>query len=152
MGTMATLRGTYPRVTRQFGKPVSFLGRIGDHTLFYGRALGGVPHAMVHFRREIIRLIAEISMGAGTLAMIGGTVVIVGFLTLATGGVLLITVDDLAGRSLLSALEAETPQAAPSPHQQPKPHRPPSPPLHSTRRLRLPAPRSPLCPPPRRAV
>jgi phospholipid/cholesterol/gamma-HCH transport system permease protein len=42
----------------------------------------------VHYRREIIRLIAEISMGAGTLAMIGGTVVIVGFLTLAAGGTL----------------------------------------------------------------
>jgi phospholipid/cholesterol/gamma-HCH transport system permease protein len=90
MGTMATLRGTYPRVTQQLGKPVSFLGRIGDHTLFYGRALGGVPHATIHFRKEIIRLIAEISMGAGTLAMIGGTVVIVGFLTMATGGVLAI--------------------------------------------------------------
>jgi phospholipid/cholesterol/gamma-HCH transport system permease protein len=90
MGTMATLRGTYPRVTHQLGKPVSFLGRIGDHTLFYGRALGGVPHATIHFRKEIIRLIAEISMGAGTLAMIGGTVVIVGFLTMATGGVLAI--------------------------------------------------------------
>ena len=37
---------------------------------------------------EIIRLIAEISMGAGTLALIGGTVVIVGFLTLAAGGTL----------------------------------------------------------------
>ncbi|BBY32647.1 ABC transporter permease [Mycolicibacter minnesotensis] len=36
----------------------------------------------------MIRLIAEISMGAGTLAMIGGTVVIVGFLTLAAGGTL----------------------------------------------------------------
>ena len=47
-----------------------------------------MPHAAVHFRKEIIRLIAEISMGAGTLAMIGGTVVIVGFLTLATGGTL----------------------------------------------------------------
>ena len=42
----------------------------------------------LHFRKEIIRLIAEISMGAGTLAMIGGTVVIVGFLTLAAGGTL----------------------------------------------------------------
>jgi phospholipid/cholesterol/gamma-HCH transport system permease protein len=90
MGTLAMLRGTYPRFTRQFGKPVGVLSRIGDHTLFYGRALGGVPHAMIHFRTEVIRLIAEISMGAGTLAMIGGTVVIVGFLTLATGGVLAI--------------------------------------------------------------
>ncbi|MCV7110866.1 ABC transporter permease, partial [Mycolicibacterium setense] len=41
-----------------------------------------------HYRREIIRLVAEISMGAGTLAMIGGTLVIVGFLTLAAGGTL----------------------------------------------------------------
>jgi phospholipid/cholesterol/gamma-HCH transport system permease protein len=88
MGTSTILHSTYPRLTAQIKKPVSFLGRIGDHALFYGRALAGVPHATVHFRREIIRLIAEISMGAGTLAMIGGTLVIVGFLTMATGGVL----------------------------------------------------------------
>src|SRR5947209_92214 len=88
MGTMTILKSTYPRLTRQFRKPTDLLGRIGDHVLFYIRALGGVPHAAVHFRKEIIRLIAEISMGAGTLAMIGGTVVIVGFLTLAAGGTL----------------------------------------------------------------
>src|SRR6185312_3917304 len=56
--------------------------------MFYGRAIGGCPHAFIHYRREVIRLIAEISMGAGTLAMIGGTLVIVGFLTLAAGGTL----------------------------------------------------------------
>ncbi|MDO3634913.1 MlaE family ABC transporter permease [Mycolicibacterium arseniciresistens] len=90
MGTLTTLRATYPRIAKQFSRPVGTLSRIGDHTMFYGRALAGTPHATVHFRKEIIRLIAEISMGAGTLAMIGGTVVIVGFLTLATGGVLAI--------------------------------------------------------------
>ena len=89
--TIKVLRATYPRTFRALGqwrKPVDALGRIGDHTMFYGRALAGVPHAAVHFRREVVRLIAEISMGAGTLAMIGGTVVIVGFLTLAAGGTL----------------------------------------------------------------
>lgn len=90
MGTMTILRSTYPRLTRQFNKPVSTLSRIGDHTLFYLRAVAGTPHAALHYRKELVRLIAEISMGAGTLAMIGGTVVIVGFLTLATGGVLAI--------------------------------------------------------------
>ncbi len=69
---------------------MAWLSGIGDHALFYGRAIAGVPHASVHFRKEIIRLIAEISMGAGTLAMIGGTLVIVGFLTLAAGGTLAI--------------------------------------------------------------
>ncbi|MGV0745923.1 MlaE family ABC transporter permease [Mycolicibacterium sp. XJ870] len=90
MGTMTSLRSTYPRLTKQFNKPVSTMSRIGDHTLFYIKALAGTPHAALHYRKELVRLIAEISMGAGTLAMIGGTVVIVGFLTLATGGVLAI--------------------------------------------------------------
>jgi phospholipid/cholesterol/gamma-HCH transport system permease protein len=78
----------YPRLTRQLRRPLGTFSRIGDHKIFYGRAIAGTPHATIHFRKEIIRLIAEISMGAGTLAMIGGTVVIVGFLTLAAGGTL----------------------------------------------------------------
>lgn len=82
------LQAVYPRVARQFRRPVTAMGRIGDHTLFYGRAIATTPFAFSHYRREVIRLIAEISMGAGTLAMIGGTVVIVGFLTLAAGGTL----------------------------------------------------------------
>lgn len=85
---MAATRTLYPRLTKQLARPVGTLSRIGDHTSFYGRALAGVPHAAVHYRKEIIRLVAEISMGAGTLAMIGGTIVIVGFLTLAAGGTL----------------------------------------------------------------
>src|SRR6201995_4117147 len=84
------LRAVYPRLTRQFQRPVASLGRLGDHTLFYRKALAGGPFAATHYTREVVRLIAEISMGAGTLAMIGGTVVIVGFLTLAAGGTLAI--------------------------------------------------------------
>lgn len=83
-----TLQAVYPRLARQLKRPAATLGRIGDHTLFYAKAIATTPFAITHYRREIIRLIAEISMGAGTLAMIGGTVVIVGFLTLAAGGTL----------------------------------------------------------------
>ncbi|WNG79713.1 ABC transporter permease [Mycobacterium sp. ITM-2016-00316] len=85
---MTPTRALRPHLARELNRPVSSLGRIGDHTMFYGRSLAGVPHAVIHYRREVIRLVAEISMGAGTLAMIGGTVVIVGFLTLAAGGTL----------------------------------------------------------------
>ncbi|CDO31721.1 MlaE family ABC transporter permease [Mycolicibacterium porcinum] len=88
--TTAVLQSAYPRLSRAVRRPGVVLGGIGDHVLFYGRALAGMPHAAMHYRKEVIRLVAEISMGAGTLAMIGGTVVIVGFLTLATGGVLAI--------------------------------------------------------------
>jgi phospholipid/cholesterol/gamma-HCH transport system permease protein len=88
MTATTTLRSTYPRLARTARRPVSSLGALGDHIVFYGRSLAATPFAARRYRREVIRLIAEISMGAGTLAMIGGTVVIVGFLTLATGGVL----------------------------------------------------------------
>jgi phospholipid/cholesterol/gamma-HCH transport system permease protein len=88
MGTSVVVRSRFPRLVDIVGRPLALFSRIGDHTLFYCRSLAGIPHAIVHYRKEIIRLIAEISMGAGTLAMIGGTVVIVGFLTLAAGGTL----------------------------------------------------------------
>lgn len=85
-----TLRAAYPGLAREINRPITALTGIGDHVAFYGKAIAGAPFAATRYRREIIRLIAEISMGAGTLAMIGGTVVIVGFLTLATGGTLAI--------------------------------------------------------------
>ena len=88
MGNVAVLKSTYPRLARTIKRPVVTLASLGDHTLFYARAVKGIPLAAMHYRREVIRLIAEISMGAGALAMIGGTLVIVGFLTLATGGTL----------------------------------------------------------------
>ena len=85
-----TLRVAYPWLMRAYEKPIGVLSKTGNQMFFFGRAIRGVPFAAVHFRREIIRLVAEISMGTGTLAMIGGTVAIVGFLTLAAGGTLAI--------------------------------------------------------------
>ena len=41
--------------------------------------------AVVHYRTELLRLIAQMGLGTGALAVIGGTVAIVGFLTLSTG-------------------------------------------------------------------
>ncbi|MEV5361043.1 ABC transporter permease [Micrococcus luteus] len=106
MGTSTIVKQRFPRLVGYAGKPVATLSRIGDHTMFYGRALAGMPHAATHFRKEIIRLIAEISMGAGTLAMIGGTVVIVGFLTLAAGGTLAVQGYSSLGNIGIEALTA----------------------------------------------
>jgi len=88
MGTMTILRSNFPRLYNYARRPITFFGSLGDHVLFYGEAIASVPPAVLRYRKEVIRLIAEISMGAGTLAMIGGTVAIVGFLTLAAGGTL----------------------------------------------------------------
>jgi phospholipid/cholesterol/gamma-HCH transport system permease protein len=58
---------------------------IGRQTQFYGKTLSSIGTAFAHYKSEMIRLIAQMGLGAGALAVIGGTVVIVGFLTLTTG-------------------------------------------------------------------
>ncbi|KQY33756.1 MULTISPECIES: MlaE family ABC transporter permease [Nocardia] len=80
------VRSKFPRTVRRFDRMSKSVDSLGDQAIFYIKALGSVPRALVHYRTETIRLIAEISMGSGALAVIGGTVVIVGFLTLMAGG------------------------------------------------------------------
>ena len=60
----------------------------GEQALFYGQTMRHVPDALTKYRKETIRLIAEMTMGAGALVMIGGTVGVAAFLTLASGGVI----------------------------------------------------------------
>lgn len=58
---------------------------IGVQTQFYARAIGSIGDAAMNYRTELIRLIATMGLGAGALAVVGGTVAIVGFLTMTTG-------------------------------------------------------------------
>ncbi|HKI38922.1 MAG TPA: ABC transporter permease, partial [Mycobacterium sp.] len=60
----------------------------GEQALFYGQTVRNVPHALTRYSKETIRLIAEMTLGAGALVMIGGTVGVAAFLTLASGGVI----------------------------------------------------------------
>lgn len=76
----------FPRTRRRIGSLSRGVDSIGDQALFFAKVLGHAPKALMRYPRETLRLIAEISMGTGALAVIGGTVVIVGFLTLFTGG------------------------------------------------------------------
>jgi phospholipid/cholesterol/gamma-HCH transport system permease protein len=64
---------------------VSATRKLGEQTAFYGRALANTGEAVRRYPGELLRLIAEMGMGTGALAVIGGTVGIIGFLTLTTG-------------------------------------------------------------------
>ncbi|HWU22297.1 MAG TPA: ABC transporter permease [Nocardioides sp.] len=72
-------------VARQLAKPTASLRRLGDQLAFHGSAYAHAPRAVRHYRREILRLLAEVSLGSGALALIGGTVMVIGFLTAASG-------------------------------------------------------------------
>lgn len=73
------------RVQRGFSQWASSLDRLGLQTLFYGHTLRSTVEAILHYRTEILRLIASMGFGVGALAVIGGTVVIVSFLTVSVG-------------------------------------------------------------------
>ncbi|OBF26417.1 ABC transporter permease [Mycobacterium sp. ACS4331] len=75
----------HPRIRRTTTGWVAGLRRIGTQTQFYFETVTSMRDALVHYRFEMVRLIAQMSLGTGALAIIGGTVVIVGFLTLSTG-------------------------------------------------------------------
>ncbi len=59
--------------------------KLGEQTVFYGQSLASIVDAIRRYPGELLRLIAEMGMGTGALAVIGGTVGIIGFLTLTTG-------------------------------------------------------------------
>jgi phospholipid/cholesterol/gamma-HCH transport system permease protein len=62
--------------------------RVGLQMAFYTKTLAEIRNAFTHYKLEIVRLIAQMSMGTGALAVIGGTVVIIGFLTLSAGAII----------------------------------------------------------------
>jgi phospholipid/cholesterol/gamma-HCH transport system permease protein len=75
----------YARLRRTRDTLTGGWNRIGSQTRFYAKTLGAIPDAVLHYRTELLRLIAQMGLGAGALAVVGGTVAIVGFLTVTTG-------------------------------------------------------------------
>src|ERR1700733_6902119 len=69
-------------------KAVDATRRLGEQTAFYGQALASTADAVRRYPGEGLPLLATMGLGTGALAVIGGTVVIVGFLTLSTGALI----------------------------------------------------------------
>lgn len=70
---------------RMVGVPLQRLDDFGHQLSFYARAFAWVFRVLRRYRTEVLRLLAEVSLGTGGLAVIGGSVVIVGFMTFFTG-------------------------------------------------------------------
>ena len=61
------------------------LDDLGGQLAFHLRALAWAPRTLRRYRREVVRLLAEVSFGTGALAVLGGTVGVICFLTFFTG-------------------------------------------------------------------
>src|SRR6202021_717609 len=83
--TVALPSKLHPPLQRTKNVVVGGWNRIGSQMQFYVTTLGSIPDALINSRAEGLRLIAQMGLGTAALAMVGGTVVIVGFLTMTTG-------------------------------------------------------------------
>src|SRR6185437_13794219 len=61
------------------------LDDLGGQLAFYLRSFGWAPRTISRYKKEVLRLLAEVSFGRGALAVAGGTVGVICFLTFVTG-------------------------------------------------------------------
>jgi phospholipid/cholesterol/gamma-HCH transport system permease protein len=74
----ATLRSAYER-------PLAGLDSLGRELTFYIKAIAWTPRTLRRYRKETVRLLAEVTLGSGALAVIGGTVGVIMALAFFTG-------------------------------------------------------------------
>jgi phospholipid/cholesterol/gamma-HCH transport system permease protein len=65
--------------------PLGSLEELGTQLSFYGRSLAWTGRTLRRYKKEVLRLLAEVSFGRGALAVVGGTVGVIAFLTFFTG-------------------------------------------------------------------
>jgi phospholipid/cholesterol/gamma-HCH transport system permease protein len=72
-------------MTKAWGRTSDGLDSLGQQSAFAVRAISWFFKVISRYKRETVRLLSEVAFGTGALAVIGGTVVIVVFMTFFTG-------------------------------------------------------------------
>ncbi|TMS51193.1 ABC transporter permease [Mycobacterium sp. DBP42] len=85
VGRVAAAR--WPRITRTLGNWAGGWNRVGEQLVFHAKTLVGIREAILRYRIELLRVLAQMSLGVGALAAIGGALVVVTFLVMSTGAV-----------------------------------------------------------------
>ena len=65
--------------------PLGVLDDLGEQMSFYIRALAWTPRTIRRYKKEVLRLLSEVVFGSGSLAVIGGTVGVIAFMSFFTG-------------------------------------------------------------------
>ncbi len=74
------MRGRYQRRIVPIGNGVV---RFGEYVTFIARAIGAVPYTLMHYRKHVVRQVAEMTFGTKSLLSGGGTMGIVLAMSLA---------------------------------------------------------------------
>jgi phospholipid/cholesterol/gamma-HCH transport system permease protein len=73
------------RVLATADRSLGWLDVLGDQLFFYVAAVLWIPRAVLRYKRETLRLLSEVAFGSGGLALVGGSVIVMIGMTLATG-------------------------------------------------------------------
>jgi phospholipid/cholesterol/gamma-HCH transport system permease protein len=65
--------------------PLGALDKLGEQMSFYVRAIGWMPRTFRRYKKETLRILSEVVFGSGSLAVIGGTVGVIAFMSFFTG-------------------------------------------------------------------
>lgn len=68
-----------------YERPMKGLDTLGHELAFYIRVLLALPRSVKRYPKEILRILAEVTLGSGALAVIGGTVGVIIGMTFFTG-------------------------------------------------------------------
>jgi phospholipid/cholesterol/gamma-HCH transport system permease protein len=68
-----------------YQRPLSSLEVLGSQLAFYLRVLMAIPKSLARYPKEVMRILAEVTLGSGALAVIGGTVGVIIGMTFFTG-------------------------------------------------------------------
>jgi phospholipid/cholesterol/gamma-HCH transport system permease protein len=68
-----------------YEKPLRTLDDLGAELAFFLKALAWTPKTVVRYQKEILRILAEVTLGSGALAVIGGTVGVITAMCFFTG-------------------------------------------------------------------
>ncbi|HVW45230.1 MAG TPA: ABC transporter permease [Amycolatopsis sp.] len=73
------------RARQALAAPGNGLARLGEQLAFHGKAYGWSYRTIIRYKKEIARQLASVSLGTGAMALVGGTAIVVAFLTGAAG-------------------------------------------------------------------
>lgn len=79
------LQGPARAAKKAASVPLGALDNLGAQLSFYARSIGWTYRVLIRYKKEVVRLLAEVSLGSGALALVGGTVGVIAFLTFFTG-------------------------------------------------------------------
>jgi phospholipid/cholesterol/gamma-HCH transport system permease protein len=68
-----------------YRRPLQSIDHLGSELQFYVTALLWSPRTLRRYKKEIMRLLAEVTLGSGALAVIGGTVGVITAMAFFTG-------------------------------------------------------------------